>query len=59
MIKSVSIVSDACVLASKVDGVVLVLDSRCVKPQVAQKVVQLLQGAKANIIGTVLHDVVE
>ena len=59
LIKSESIVSDACVLASKVDGVVLVLDSRCVKPQVAQKVVQLLQGAKANIIGTVLHDVVE
>lgn len=53
------VVSDACVLASKVDGVVLVIDSRTVKPKNAQKAWQLLAGAKANIIGTVLNDVVD
>jgi len=52
------VVSDACVLASRVDSVVLVIDSKAVKPKTAQKVVDLLQGAKANIIGTVLNDVV-
>ena len=52
------VVSDACVLASKVDGVVLVIDSKTVKPKAAQKVIDLLNGAKANIIGTVLNDVV-
>lgn len=57
LIKQDSVVSDACVLASKVDGVVLVVDSRTVKPQNAKKVLQLLVGAKANIIGTVLNDV--
>jgi len=52
------VISDACVLASKVDGVVLVIDSQRVKPKTAQKVVALLNGAKANIIGTVLNDVI-
>jgi len=52
------VVSDACVLASKVDSVVLVIDSKTVKPQAAQKVVELLNGAKANIIGMVMNDVV-
>lgn len=59
LIKPDSIVSDACVLASKVDGVVLVVDSRTVKPKNAQKVLQLLLGAKANIVGTVLNDVID
>ena len=59
LIKMDSVVSDACVLASKVDGVVLVVDSRIVKPQNAKKVLQLLLGAKANIIGTVLNDAID
>ena len=59
LIKTDSVISDACVLASKVDGVVLVVDSRTVKPQTANKVLQLLLGAKANIIGTVLNDVID
>lgn len=49
--------SDACVLASKVDGVVLVLDSRKVKAAHAKKVLELLNGAKASLLGTVLNDV--
>jgi Mrp family chromosome partitioning ATPase len=44
-------------LASKVDGVVVVFDSRKVKPNTAKKVIELLIGAKANIIGSVLNDV--
>lgn len=52
------VISDACVLASKVDGVVLVLDSQKVKPKIARKAIALLNGAKANIIGTVLNDVI-
>lgn len=58
VVKEEYVISDACVLASKVDGVVLVLDSRKTKPKAAQKVLELLNGAKANIIGTVLNDVV-
>ena len=53
------VISDACVLASKVDGVILVIDSRTIKPKEAQKVVELLKGAKANMIGTVLNDVTD
>ncbi|MHC1761387.1 MAG: CpsD/CapB family tyrosine-protein kinase [Negativicutes bacterium] len=53
------VISDACVLASKVDGVILVIDSRTIKPKEAKKVVELLQGAKANMIGTVLNDVTD
>jgi capsular exopolysaccharide synthesis family protein len=53
------VVSDACVLASKVDGVIVVIDSRKVKPKAAQKVIELLIGAKANIIGSVLNDVTD
>lgn len=55
--KDNDVISDACVLAAKVDGVVLVLDSREVRVQAAQKAVELLNGAKARIIGTVLNDV--
>ena len=53
------VISDACVLASKVDGVILVIDSRTIKPKEAKKVVELLKGAKANMIGTVLNDVTD
>jgi capsular exopolysaccharide synthesis family protein len=49
--------SDACVLAAKVDGVILVLDSRRVRAADARKALELLNGAKAAIIGTVLNDV--
>jgi len=59
LIKMDAVISDACVLASKVDGVVLVVDSRTVKPQNAKKVLELLLGAKANIIGTVLNDTID
>jgi capsular exopolysaccharide synthesis family protein len=57
IVKTRTIVSDACIVASKVDGVVLVIDSRTVKTQVAKKAVELLKGARANLIGTVLNDV--
>lgn len=59
LIKQDYVVSDACLLASKVDGVVLVIDSRTVKPKNAKKVFDLLVGAKASIIGTVLNDVID
>lgn len=49
--------SDACVLAAKVDGVILVLDSRKVKYTDGRKVLELLNGAKASVLGTVLNDV--
>ena len=57
IIRSSSILSDACIVASKVDGVVLVIDSRSVKTKTAQKAVELLNGARAKIVGTVLNDV--
>lgn len=57
IIQTSTIISDACIVASKVDGVVLVIDSRTVKTQIAMKAVELLKGARANLIGTVLNDV--
>ncbi|WP_346355406.1 CpsD/CapB family tyrosine-protein kinase [Azotosporobacter soli] len=51
------VISDACILASKVDGVVMVLDAHGIRTTVAQKAVELLKGARANIIGAVLNDV--
>lgn len=57
IIRSSSILSDACIVASKVDGVVLVIDSRAVKTKTAKKAVELLNGARAKIVGTVLNDV--
>ena len=58
LIKENVVISDACVLASRADGVLLVVDSRAIKPRDAQKVLDLLTGAKANMIGSVLNDVV-
>lgn len=57
LVGSKKILSDACIVASKVDGVVLVIPSRAVKTQTARKAIELLKGARANIIGTVLSDV--
>jgi len=50
-------VSDACILASKVDGVALVLDARTVRVETAKQVVDLLKSARANIFGVVMNDV--
>lgn len=52
-----AIVSDACVLASKVDGVVLVVDKGKVRVQSAKKALALLKSAKAHVIGTILNGV--
>lgn len=52
-----TIVSDACVLASKVDGVVVVADAEAVLVNGARKALALLNGARAHILGTVLNDV--
>lgn len=57
IIRSSSILSDVCIVASKVDGVVLVIDSRSVKTRTAKKAIELLNGARAPIVGTVLNDV--
>jgi capsular exopolysaccharide synthesis family protein len=50
------LVSDACILASKVDGVILVVDAMAVRVETAQRAMELLKGARANIIGAVLND---
>ncbi|MCE5286211.1 MAG: CpsD/CapB family tyrosine-protein kinase [Pelosinus sp.] len=52
-----SVVSDACILASKVDGVAIVLESQKTRAPVAKKAINLLKGARAKIIGVVLNDV--
>lgn len=53
------IVSDACVLVSRMDGVILIVDSKTVRVHTISKVMALLQGARANIIGSILNDVSE
>lgn len=48
-------VTDACILAAKADGVVLVLDTCTIKPEMAQKAKELLLKAKAHFLGVVLN----
>ncbi|TCL70777.1 capsular exopolysaccharide synthesis family protein [Hydrogenispora ethanolica] len=50
-------VTDACVLASRVDGIVLVLDSTTVRPEMAQRAKELLLKADGHILGVVLNRV--
>jgi len=48
-------VTDACVLARKVDGVFLVLDADQVRPEMAQKAVELLTNAQGHVLGAILN----
>ncbi len=50
-------VTDACVLASKVDGINLVITAGMVRPEMAQKAKDLLTKAKGHILGVVLNRV--
>lgn len=48
-------VTDACVLASKVDGIILVLDSGLVRHEMAKRAKELLVNAKGRILGVILN----
>lgn len=48
-------VTDACVLVSKLDGVVLVLDIKTIRPQMAQKAKELILKARGHLLGVVLN----
>jgi Mrp family chromosome partitioning ATPase len=50
-------VTDACVLASKVDGVILVVAANTVQPDMARHAKELLQNANGQICGVVLNRV--
>lgn len=50
-------VTDACVLASRVAGVVLVLESGVVRPELAFKAKELIVKAKGCLVGVVLNRV--
>jgi capsular exopolysaccharide synthesis family protein len=50
-------VTDACVLASEVDGVVLVVNSQLTRPEMAQRAKELLGHANGKILGVVLNKV--
>ncbi|MDF2472466.1 MAG: capsular exopolysaccharide family [Anaerocolumna sp.] len=50
-------VTDAAVLAAKVDGIVLVIDSTSVRPEMAQKAKDLLVKANGHILGAILNRV--
>jgi capsular exopolysaccharide synthesis family protein len=50
-------VTDACVLASKVDGVNLVIGAGLVRPEMAQKAKELLTKAKGHLLGVILNRV--
>lgn len=50
-------VTDACVLAAKVDGIVLVLNSQAIRPEMAQKAKELLTKANGHILGVILNRV--
>lgn len=50
-------VTDACVLASKVDGIILILDTGKVSPEMAQKSKELLTKANGHLLGVILNRV--
>lgn len=50
-------VTDAAVMAVKVDGIVLVIDSTSVRPEMAQKAKDLLVKASGHILGVILNRV--
>ena len=50
-------VTDACVLASKVDGITLVVNSGTIRPEMAQKAKDLLVKAKGHVLGVILNRV--
>lgn len=50
-------VTDAAVMAAKVDGIVLVIDSTSVRPEMAQKAKELLIKANGHILGAILNRV--
>jgi capsular exopolysaccharide synthesis family protein len=50
-------VTDACVLASKVDGIILVINSGSVRPEMAQKAKDLLIKANGHLLGVILNRV--
>jgi capsular exopolysaccharide family len=59
IIQSGKVISDACILAAKVDGVILVVDKGRIQVKTAPKVADLLRGTKARIIGAVLSGVTD
>jgi len=48
-------VSDACVLASKVDGIILVLGAGIVRPEMAQQTRESLERAKGRLLGVMIN----
>ena len=50
-------VTDACVLASKVDGITLVVNSGTIRPEMAQKAKELLIKANGHVLGIILNRV--
>jgi len=48
-------VTDACVLAAKVDGITLVVNSGTIRPEMAQKAKDLLIKANGHILGVILN----
>ncbi|HWR09192.1 CpsD/CapB family tyrosine-protein kinase [Sporomusa sp.] len=50
-------VTDACVLAPSVDGILLVLAAGQIRPEMAQKAKELLLKANAHILGVILNRV--
>ena len=50
-------VTDACVLASRVDGIALVVNAGTVRPEMAQKAKDLLLKANGHLLGVILNRV--
>ncbi len=48
-------VTDACVMASRLDGVILVLGAKTVSPEMAQKAKELILKARGCLLGVVLN----
>ncbi len=50
-------VTDACVLAAKVDGIALVVNFGAIRPEMAQKAKNLLLKANGHVLGVIINRV--
>ena len=50
-------VTDACVLASRVDGVILVIARGMVKPEIGRQAMELIVNAHGKLLGTIINRV--
>lgn len=56
IVSNKEVISDGCILAAKVDGTVLILESKAIRVVQARAVLEMLKRTRTKIIGTILSN---